>query len=461
MDSRNPRESGVALILSLIFMMALLAFTAISVDVVKTHAVVTRSEERLFAARQIAESGVAQAMARLKEAGQTAPVSGNTTAAQWIPFGDGEFYYSSTFDLATQLSAITAWGRVPVGTAVSGSTVSPLDVTWDGSGYLVQGLEVTIKSSRYIPKTPMYFGNGGFERPLNGFLNYGTDAFDPTTWGKVTSPDSTQAASVPMVINALDHPYDYLVNGGAPKPQGMGNHPFSAMVSQNLIGQMNTEAWFNYSAAGGSALAGVIPTVASYSAIPSDSDYVFPVDPLVADVQDFSWNLWGNYENDPISTKLAAGSLSGTFGDIVTPGITFVTGGLTVAAGNKFSGAGILVIRDDFDPNIDTNNQPAIRANLDIAGTFEWTGLVIIAGWAPGVTVRSGGDATIVGSLMGEDSVMSGGELSLESATISMNIQDDLRLLYSYEMFEPGGMLYDYLPQLRKEVIAARDLYAK
>jgi len=84
---------------------------------------------------------------------------------------------------------------------------------------------------------------------------------------------------------------------------------------------------------------------------------------------------------------------------------------------------------------------------------------VIVAGWAPSITVASGADVTVVGSLMGEDSVMSGGEISLDSATISLVVQGPTRLLYDHDMFQPGGLIYDYLPLLRKEVISARERY--
>jgi hypothetical protein len=236
------------------------------------------------------------------------------------------------------------------------------------------------------------------------------------------------------------------------------------MVSQNLVGQMNTEAWFNYGANGGtttprSAMSGVQPSMSYYSTDRSSDAYAFPVDPVAADVQDFSWSLWSTYKNDPAAPKLASGSRQGTYGSTAAPQVTFVTGTLRVDAGRTFSGAGILVIRDDFDPNVNTNNQPSTKATLDIRGNFRWSGLVIVAGWAPSVTVAAGADATIVGALMGEDSVMSGGEVSLDSATISMEIRAPLRLLYSRSMFAPGGMIYDYLPRLRREVISARERF--
>jgi hypothetical protein len=220
------------------------------------------------------------------------------------------------------------------------------------------------------------------------------------------------------------------------------------------------QAWVNRSANGGSAASGITPSpVASYSADPASPEYAYPIDKYVPDVQDYSWALWSAYKSDATKTKLSGGSRQGNYGTLAAPSVTFVTGTLRVDSGRTFSGHGILVIRDDYDPNTDTNNQPNTKAGLDIRGNFRWTGLVIVAGWAPSITVANGGDATIVGSLMGEDSVMSGGEISLDSATISLVVQDDMRLLYDHDMFQPGGLIYDYLPLLDKRVVAARDRY--
>ncbi len=459
---KNPREKGVALILALLFMVGLLGFTALSVDMTKAHSVVRSSEQSLFSARLISESGLAQAMARLKEAGQTAPVSGNGANAVWVPFSNGEYFYSTDIDIVNAKATIRSWARVPVDDFPSGSIVAPDDPTWDGSGYVTRGTEVTMVSSRYLPETPAYFGNGGIEKPLGGFQwTSGVDPFDPSTWQQVSNnPSSWQTASVPMTVNALNHPPDYLYNGGSPDPATPGVHDYAPWVSQTQVGQMNIQAWMNNSANGGSAMSGFIPSpIGSYSSDPTSPDYVFPVDTVAADVQDYAWSLWSTFENDPTVPQLNSGNQSGVYGTETMPGITMVTGELQVPAGQTFEGNGILVIRDDYDPNVDTNNTPGTSAALDIYGEFKWTGLVIIAGWRPSIQVRPGGEATIVGSLMGEDSVMSGGEVSLDSATIIMKIEDDFSLLYSNALFQPGTFIYDHLPLLQKTVVGARELY--
>jgi hypothetical protein len=459
----NPRENGIALILALVLMVGLLGFTAVSMDITKAHSAVRASEQQLFAARLISESGLAQALARYKEAGQAAPVSGDGTDAAWVPFSTGEYYYTTELDVPNEGATIRSWARVPITDNPSGSLVSPDDPNWDGTGYVTQGVEIALISSRYIPETPAYFGNGGIEKPLGGFSwGSGVDPFDPSTWQTVNSnPSSWQTAAVPFQVNALDHPTDYLYNGGAPTPATPGVHDYAPWVSQTAIGQANIEAWMQFSADGGSAMSGFTPSpVGSYSNDPNSPDYVFPIDPIAADVQDYSWDLWNTFQNDPSVPKLNSGNQSGTYGTQTDPGITMVTGTLRVPAGETFEGSGILVIRDDFDPNQDSNNTPSTSAALDVYGDFRWTGLVIIAGWRPNIKVRPGGDATVVGTLMGEDSVMSGGEVSLNSATITMKIEDDLRLLYSHGLFEPGSFVYDHLPLLRKNVVGAKELYA-
>ncbi len=464
---QNPRESGIALVLALVLTIGLIGFTALSVEVTRAHATVRNSETTMFRSRLVAESGLAEALARLKEAGQTSPVSGHSTSAEWVSFSNGDYYYSTDSDAVNQTSTITVWGRVPDSTSitntVSASVVSPDDANWDGTGYTTHGIEVSVLSSRYLPESPAYFGNGGVEKPLGGF-NWGNsvDVFDPSTWVKVTSnPSSYQAAGGALEINSLDHPFDFLYNGGTPTPvAGVGYHDYSPWTSQTDIGQMNIQAWFDNSAAGGSAWGMLTPPTANYSSDPNSDQYVLPVDSSVADVQDYAWSLWSTYATNPSATLLSQGYRQGTYGDLTTPSITFVTGHLKVQAGQTFKGAGILVIRDDFDPNYDTNNTPSTSAALTVSGTLEWTGLVIVAGWRPSVNVANGGSMTIVGALMGEDSVMSGGEESLDSATIILTARDDMKLLYSASLFKPGSFIYDLLPLVRREVVGAREVYA-
>jgi hypothetical protein len=278
----------------------------------------------------------------------------------------------------------------------------------------------------------------------------------------VSGASSWQDASVPFQLSSLDHPPDYLSSGDAPAPVESYPHRYGIWTSQNAIGQANVEAWFKYSAGSTSdPTTGVTPPPTNTYYDMSDRsslDYAYPIDSRVPDVQAFSLALWNEYKNDSSATKLSAGNRTGTYGTVANPSVTFVTGTLTVPASMTFEGAGILVVRDEFDPNVDTNNQPSQRASMIINGTFKWSGLVIVAGWAPSIEVTTGGDSTIVGALFGEDSVQSGGEVSLDSATITMRIRDDFRVFYSNGLFEPGGPVNKFLPMVRREIVGIRNL---
>jgi len=452
------------MILVVIVGVAMMMLAAISVQMTLVHSVTRTSQEEVFRAAQIRDSAAAHALVRIKENGAVTPLSGGGATPSWVNFTDGSFYYYTIYDPAFAISTIRAWGRVPADETTSTCMSAPDSLSWDGTGWMVRGVEIHVKSSRYIPRSPIYMGNGGIQKPMGGFSwTSGVDPADPSTWVPVTSgPSSYQDSSVPFESSALDHPFDYLYNGGTPTPPSSNPHPYNIWTSQNPIGQFNTEAWFaNSAGAGNDPTINLTPapTNAYYDMSDNTSpDYAYPVDSTVPDVQDFAFSLWNKYGTAPGTTNLGSGSHNGTYGDLATPGVTFVTGRLEVAGGKTFKGSGILVIRDAYDPNVDTKNTPATHAALDIRGTFEWTGLVIIAGWTPSITVGPGGDATIVGALFGEDSVQSGGEVSLDSASIIMKLSNNFRVLYSNSLFQPGGLVHDFLPLVRKEVVGVRNI---
>jgi hypothetical protein len=460
-----PREKGMALVLVIFLSLSLMTLAIVSVQAVKVHSLVQETQRGIFAVRQISESAAAHALVRIKEGGLMAPQSGGGSTAAWVNFSEGQYYYYTTYDNLTGMSVIRAWGRVAMDSSHSTCMVAPDASTWDGTGWILHGMEVAVRSRRYIPVSPLYFGNGGIEKPKGGFeWAAGVDPLDRSTWIPVTTPSSTQASSIPFQPSALDYPVDYLSAGGSPAPASSYPHPYPVWVAQNDIGQFDVEAWFANSAGTGfNPTLGVTPPPTSSYYDTSDRtspDYPYPVCPDTPDVQSLSFELWNKYKSDASAPKLAGGSRSGTYGTLASPKVTFVTGSLQVSSGTTFDGCGILVIRDDYDPNTQTNNTPVTKAGLSIYGTFKWTGLVIVAGWAPDVYVDSiaGASVTIVGSLMGEDSVQSGGEVSLDSATISLTIKNTCRILYSNGLFRPGGLLYDFLPLVGKEVVGIRDL---
>ncbi|MBN1443153.1 MAG: hypothetical protein JXA90_10610 [Planctomycetes bacterium] len=454
------------MILVVILGIALMVLAAVSLQMTLAHSLQDRVQREDFLARQIAESAMAQALGRFREGGISLPASGAGSTAEWVDFSEGAFFYDTTADSTGTLTTIRAWGRVAVtdNPAAPVSTAAPDDVSWDGSGWLVRGLEVTVQSSTYLPQSPFYFGNGGIEKPLGGFQwASGVDPADESTWVPVaSSPSSYQASWVPLQVSALDHPVDYIQNGGSPLPVSASPHPYSIFTAQNTVGQFSTEAWF-LSSAGSASDPTINVTPPPHAACYDNSDkkaaaYPYPIDSSAPDVQSFLTNLWHRHKDDPSAVKLTGGSHAGQYGDLTAPGIAFVTGQLTVPPGQFFKGAGILAIRDDYDPDVDSNNTPSLKASLDVQGTLEWTGLVIVAGWAPTVQVATGGDVTIVGGLLAEDSVQSGGEVSLDSATVTIIVNDDMRLLYSSGVFEPGGLIFPLMPVVSNKVIGVREL---
>ena len=438
----TDRRRGAAMI-TIILSMSLLFLAAIAIQGVLTRSAASVTIEASLRASQIADSAAAKALARLKHGGIAFPQSGSSSTPSWEEFGEGQLYYYTKYDASLDTNVVRAWGRVAVDYSPSKSTFSPDSANWDGDGWVVEGVEIVLRNFTYFPETPLFVGNGGIERPMGGFhWSRGSDLSDPSTWGKVTRDASSyQSSSTPFEVSSLDHPSDYLTNSSATVTAvSTLPHPYSVWVSENPIGQMNVEAWFDNSAgssADPTAMISPQPAVPYYDTSSSDSaDYPYPVDTRVPDVQTYAWVLWNSYSTDPGANQIFAGSRSGTYGTLAAPEITFVTGNLTVDSGKTFEGTGILVIRDDYDPDVDTNNRPRTRAGLTVRGNFRWTGLVIVSGWAPTIRVDSGGDARIVGSLFGEDSVQSGGEVSLDSATIIYRINDDFKVHYSSSLFE-------------------------
>ncbi len=462
---RSDRRQGLSLVFVFVLIVIVSFMTMVSVNTTKTYSITASARELQFRARQIAESAAAQALVKIKEGGFTTPYSQSSSGSSspvWMSFDQGEMYYYSTFDSATDLTTVRAWGRIRANSSARTQTVAPDDVAWDDTGWVVAGLEISVLGNVYVPEVPMYFGNGGIERPAGGFSWSGSsDLSDPSGWGIVSSSSASsyQSSSVPFEVSSLDYPYDYLYAGGSPTPAGSNPHEYKIWASQNAIGQFNIDAWFRNSAGSGDATNGVSPSPTSSYFEMSDTsspDYPYPIDTSVPDVQSFAYDLYNSYGSS--STNLSSGSHSGTYGTLANPTVTFATGNLKVDAGKTFEGSGILVIRDDYDPNTDSNNRPSRSAALNVNGTFKWTGLVIIAGWRPSINISSGADAKVVGALFGEDSVQSGGEVSLDSATIILRVNGAMKVMYSNGLFRQGGLIHHLLPRVSKEVVGIRHL---
>ncbi|MBI4603357.1 MAG: hypothetical protein HY721_15505 [Planctomycetes bacterium] len=119
------RDSGVALIVVIVIGIALLIMAAGSLQLTLVHSVAQTVQREAFEARQIADSGAAQALVRIKEGGAVTPMSGGGTVAAWIDFGTGQFYYYTIFDAANSVSTLRAWGRVPADSSTSTCTSAP------------------------------------------------------------------------------------------------------------------------------------------------------------------------------------------------------------------------------------------------------------------------------------------------------------------------------------------------
>jgi len=365
----------------LLLSIGLMTLAAVSVSAVLAQSSANATHQATFVARQIAESAASIALTRIKEGGELAPRSETNGTAGWVDFAGGQMYFEGDVSMADGVGTIRAWGRVAVGSHVSKSNVAPDDSTWDGTDWLVRGIEFAVRSSVYLPETPLYCGNGGFERPLGGFdWTSSVDATDPSTWVRVKrSPASYQTTDVPFQVSALDHSFDYLYHGGddderTPAPSAGYPHPFPICASQTDIGQFNMQAWFEYSAGSSDPTSEVTPAPTStyFDISDATSDtHPYPVISDAPDVQEYAWDLWNRHHASSKANRLGQGSHSGEYGNLSDPRITFVTGNLTVPAGKSLTGAGILVIRDDYDPNTDTNNTPRARAGLTIGGAFE------------------------------------------------------------------------------------------
>ena len=165
------RQDGIAMILAILLGTSLIFLSALSVQQTLVQSVTRTVQQDVFIARQIANSAAAHALARIKESGIVAPFSGSGVAPSWVSFSDGSYFYYSTFNAALQVNVIRAWGRVASDPNAVASTVSPDDPNWDASGWTMQGVEITVKGYKYLPESPLYFGNGGIERPATSESN--------------------------------------------------------------------------------------------------------------------------------------------------------------------------------------------------------------------------------------------------------------------------------------------------
>jgi hypothetical protein len=434
---------------------------------------------------------------------------------EWVQHGpDGAYYYrTDVTNLASgQLFTITSYGRYESGTgATFQQGVDPTDPTYDGTGWTQRAIEVLVLASKGIPEAPLYFGNGGVEKGKGGWKWDGAaDPLDSSTWTYYGTsgnrPSGTSSWISPGLIgndvfsvDSRDHPEDWLDLKPSKLPTLVSEtpHPYGIFASQTLVGAHNASTFFDTWTSGSSThdpntQLTPSPEGSNYE---GDRGQAFPVDTSIPDVQTWSWELWSTYGNDPNSIHIddqdsdlssidgeanvvvtngglapGGGHKTFTIGDIDNPQVVFVTGELNVHQNRVLKGYGILVVRDDFHPDEGGNNTPGVDAQIEVAGRLEWTGLVILAGWHPAIDTsgsREGSGIVVNGALFGEDSVQSGGETALDTAQINAylgtssganNKNGAFVATYSREIFEPGGLIYDLLPNVNVRVLAMRDI---
>lgn len=502
MPRLRKRDRGSALITVVAIGAGLMILVYATLETTQIQSTVSRAELETFKARTAAHSAVNEALTRVRY-GLRTPGSGSAitqAAAKWVKQGtDCDYYYYTNYNSSNSVYTIRAWGRartrITSGSLALQPTVAPDSGTYNFSGWRVQGFEVVLQGKKYIPNAPIYMANGAIELPRGGIDNSSTPGFENNpvaTWPRVgtgtSSGDSYQSNDIPFRVDARNHPADFLTNGwGGPAPTVTGQSPYNIFTVQNQVGQEDVKAWFNTwsgsPASGGASGVYPDPNNSSYwSTDPTSPNYPFNVDTSVPRVATFGFELWSKYNADATTGYQIGGngatsptlSTNLTVGTSTSPKVVFATGKLTVPAGKTLTGYGILVIRDDYDPNAGGNNQPGSprQAALDVQGNLNWTGLVIVAGWAPNITMNGNGAVAVNGALFGEDRVQSGGEQSATAATIQMYIGSKngtsgvntttgakcFMLNYCRSIFEPGGLVYPLMPETNKTILSFKEL---
>ena len=87
------RQRGVAFMMVAVLALGLMSLSLISLQTTLRGRSAQETADDHFLARELAESAAAQALARIKEAGQTTPNSGGGATAQWENFYGGQFIY--------------------------------------------------------------------------------------------------------------------------------------------------------------------------------------------------------------------------------------------------------------------------------------------------------------------------------------------------------------------------------
>lgn len=407
------QRRGSVLVIVLFFAVLLFGFAIIAVDATIGRSRIAVEMVHRLQAETAAISKLNWALAKVRR-------GGIVTYAENAAYGAGA---STNLDVSTAGRQVTILSRGYVG---------------QGAERAVHNVRAVLVTFRFIPNGPLYFGNGAVEWPRGNMEGHSVDSFISN--------------AMDYTISAWNHPYDHIyddtpmtrppdgdarwVNQDPDSP--FFGQPYSVFENQNWKGKQNITDWLTPWTYYGTTYN---PMDQTYVEHPTDAGYEpFPTHTLAPDVQTFAYDLWahppanslylsngdvrygryGNLGSDEDGDGIDDGLEDNGLGTLDNPRVVFVTGEF-LNSNKAFKGSGILVVRDDYDPAVGGNRLVSNKAKLRFAKDFEWTGLVMVAGWAPHVSTKdlpADQYVKINGAIMGEDSVQSGGESSLDNATI-------------------------------------------
>jgi hypothetical protein len=144
---------------------------------------------------------------------------------------------------------------------------------------------------------------------------------------------------------------------------------------------------------------------------------------LVGNSMDVVMNLVNSSTTQPnyYAVSSASAILAGNYGTSTTPALVVINdpAGLSIGTGQSLSGYGVLMV-----------NTP--NTGIDISGTLNWTGIVIVNSATGHVTVTSGATGFINGVLL----VRPGAAINLQNTTNSSQNPIPFKLTYSCEAID-------------------------
>jgi hypothetical protein len=270
-----------------------------------------------------------------------------------------------------------------------------------------------------------------------------------------TNPNNT---AIPTTAPATPN-YPFPIDTSAPDPQSLETALWSAYgATDNLISTTSSKAG-TWTGSGSSA-----------TWTPASGTDGTPVtimnNPTFSSGTTYEFGTKNGVPNGSASNGTATSS-SVTL-NTTKPQIVFITGQCTIPAGATVNGYGILVLRDAYDPTLPMQStqsgsntattqvpytvstsgsgadpsssgttwiaggsggggyNPQYTQCLNVNGTLNWTGIVLVTGWSAHIAVGTSeaggtsgkGTMRVNGSLIGEDTVQSSGEVCKAAAQL-------------------------------------------